>query len=749
MSSSKQQPIVMSVEDNRDTQQLIQRLLERAGYEVMLAENGIKGLEMLVVEDRKPDLILLDIMMPEMNGYEFSAKLQENEALSYIPVVFLTALGEEQDKARAFAVGAVDYLTKPIIKDKLLNAVQKHLQTTARWQQFQAEQKRIRPVDFIRFKQFLFDQVQLGFEKRNELVEVPSQHIYSIAPDLGISTSRLAEYIADFLTLPYSATIDIKYVQLGVLPAPFCRKNNVVAVKIPGAEKTNFVLSNPFNLELVDHLNTFAAQDQFIITEPTNISNLFAGGLGGIAKSPTGSGSVVSTGPVAGMRPTTMSDLEAELRKRFDNQASSVITDDTTEESEPLILFVNQLIEAAYTVGASDIHVEPWENEVVVRYRIDGDLQVVNRFGPQKLILPVVARIKIMSNLDIAEKRMPQDGRISFKKFTRKNLDFDLRVAISPMFHGEKVVMRILDKTRSALPLTQLGFSSRHLAIYREKILQPYGMILHVGPTGSGKSMSLYSALGEIHRPEINIQTAEDPIEYTLPGINQMQMHREIGLTFQRALRSYLRQDPDVLLVGEIRDLETAQIAVEAALTGHLLLSTLHTNDAPTAITRLVEMGIEPFLVSSTIILVCAQRLLRRLCSECKEPYEPSESEKVMIGVPSHMKITIYRKNPKGCKTCNGLGYKGRIGTHEILVPNEEMRFLISQKGITTEKIKRMGVEQCGMTTLYWDAMEKVRLGIDSIDDVLAKTRADDFDSRPLWMHDESQLVPASAQPVS
>lgn len=260
--------------------------------------------------------------------------------------------------------------------------------------------------------------------------------------------------------------------------------------------------------------------------------------------------------------------------------------------------------------------------------------------------------------------------------------------------------------------------------------------------------MSLYSALGEIQRPEINIQTVEDPIEYTLPGINQLQMHREIGLTFERALRAYLRQDPDVLLVGEIRDLETAQIAVEAALTGHLMLSTLHTNDAPSAITRLVEMGIEPFLVSSTILMVCAQRLLRRLCV-CREPYEPTEAEKALIGVPPQVNLTIFRRKNGGCETCKGLGYKGRIGTHEILIPNEEMRFLISQRGITTEKLKRMAVEQCGMTTLYWDAMEKVRQGIDSIEDVLSKIRADDFDSRPSWMLDESQLVPKTVQPVA
>lgn len=745
MSSSKQ-PVIMSVEDNRDTQQLIQRLLERAGYEIMTAENGIRGLEMLVVDDRRPDLILLDIMMPEMNGYDFCSKLQENEALSYIPVVFLTALGDEQDRAKAFAVGAVDYLQKPIVKDKLLNTVQKQLATTQRWKQFAAESKKIRPVDFIRFKQFLFDEVSLSFEKRNELADVPAPHIYSIAPDLGITSGRLAQYIAEFLTFPYTPTVDPKTVQLGILPAPFCRKNSVVSVKVD-ADRTSFVLSNPFNLELIDHLNTFVGQEQFLITEPENIATLFHSGAPSTTK--TGASGIVSPGAVPGMRPTTMSDLEAELKKRFDNQASAQMIDDgsTTEDSEPVILFVNQIIETAYTMGASDVHVEPWENEVVVRYRIDGDLRVVNRFGPQRLILPIVARIKIMSNLDIAERRMPQDGRVSFKKYTKKNFDFDLRVAISPMHYGEKVVMRILDKTRSALPLTELGLSARHLELYREKILQPYGMILHVGPTGSGKSMSLYSALAEIQRPEINIQTVEDPIEYTLQGINQLQMHRAIGLTFERALRAYLRQDPDVLLVGEIRDIETAEIAVEAALTGHLLLSTLHTNDAPSAITRLVEMGVEPFLVSSTILLVCAQRLLRRLCPECKEPYHPDPQERKMIGVPDNMSITIYRR--KGCKACNGLGYKGRIGTHEILIPNDEMRLLISQKGITTERLKRMAVENCGMTTLYWDAMEKVRHGVDSIEDVMSKIRADDFDTRPEWMKNEELLLPKAPQTVA
>jgi type IV pilus assembly protein PilB len=276
------------------------------------------------------------------------------------------------------------------------------------------------------------------------------------------------------------------------------------------------------------------------------------------------------------------------------------------------------------------------------------------------------------------------------------------------------------------------------MALYRDKIETPYGMILHVGPTGSGKSMTLYAALNEVQTPEVNIQTCEDPIEYTLAGINQLQIHREIGLTFQRALRSYLRQDPDVILVGEIRDKETAEIAIEAALTGHLLLSTLHTNDAPSTVTRFIEMGIEPFMVSSSLVLICAQRLLRRLCKECKEEYQPNSDERHLIGVDHDTEVTLHR--PKGCPTCNGTGYKGRIGIHELLVPDDAMRKAINQHGITSEALKRMAIENTDMTTLYWDAMDKARQGITSVEEALANVRRDEFDSRPRWMFEELGL---------
>ncbi len=392
------------------------------------------------------------------------------------------------------------------------------------------------------------------------------------------------------------------------------------------------------------------------------------------------------------------------------------------EDSAPVIQLANRIIEDAYISGASDIHIEPQEKDLVVRYRIDGLCQEKLRL-PKQVTGALISRLKIMCNLDISERRLPQDGRIVFKKYTKKNIDIDLRVATGPMNHGEKVVMRILDKQKTTLPLPALGFSDENLARYRECIRQPYGMILHCGPTGSGKSMTLYSALSEINTPDINIQTAEDPIEYTLPGLNQMQMNRQIGLTFARALRCYLRMDPDVILVGEIRDEETAQIAVEAALTGHLLVSTLHTNDAPSTIARIGEMGVEPFNISASLVCVCAQRLLRRVCKSCKVPYEPAGREKDLLEKALGWSGQIFKANPQGCPACNGVGYKGRVGIHELMTNSEALTEAINKEAEVAE-LKRIAMKD-GMKTLHQDSMLKVKLGLTTIEEALANVPPD------------------------
>ncbi len=400
------------------------------------------------------------------------------------------------------------------------------------------------------------------------------------------------------------------------------------------------------------------------------------------------------------------------------------VTEDefVNEESGPIIQLANRVIEDAYFAGASDIHIEPQENEIIVRYRIDGLCQEKLRL-PAKVAPALVARIKIMCNLDISERRLPQDGRIIFKQYTKKSLDLDLRVSTAPLNHGEGVVMRILDKQKATLPLPALGFSDENLARYREIIRQPYGMILHCGPTGSGKSMTLYSALNEINSPEIVIRTAEDPIEYTLAGINQMQMHRQIGLTFATALRSFLRQDPDIILVGEIRDKETADISVEAALTGHLLLSTLHTNDAPSTIARLTDMEIEPFMISSSLLCVCSQRLARRVCKTCRMAYTPHGREKEIIEKAIGWSGQIYKHNMRGCSKCNNSGYKGRVGIHELMVTNDELVEAINKKTETSE-LKRIAMRG-GMKTLHQDSMSKVREGLTTMEEAIATVPAD------------------------
>ncbi len=391
----------------------------------------------------------------------------------------------------------------------------------------------------------------------------------------------------------------------------------------------------------------------------------------------------------------------------------------------PVIMLVNKLIEDAYARGASDIHIDPFEHELVVRYRVDGLLEDKMKM-PSAAARAITSRIKVMATLNISETRLPQDGRIRFKEFTRMpGLDFDLRVATSPMAWGEKIVFRILDRKVTSLGLDAMGFTPYNIERYRACLAAPHGMILHTGPTGSGKTTTLYAALTELNKPDMNILTAEDPIEYLIPGINQLQTKPQIGLTFARALKAYLRQDPDIILVGEIRDLETAEVAVEAALTGHQLFSTLHTNDAAGTVVRFVEMGIEPFLISSALLCVCSQRLMRKLCS-CKIAYEPSDDERelLMTSAPPDTRPLCFAPHPKGCTKCQGTGYKGRMGVHELLVMDGALRELAAHKGASAQDLDRLG-RQHGMWSLFEDAMAKVRGGISSLEEALRTVKVE------------------------
>jgi type IV pilus assembly protein PilB len=381
----------------------------------------------------------------------------------------------------------------------------------------------------------------------------------------------------------------------------------------------------------------------------------------------------------------------------------------------PIVRLANFLITEAVNLGASDIHIEPQEKKLIVRYRVDGVLRIFYEF-PINIKDAVAARFKIMAKLDISERRKPQDGRIRAKIGNKK---VDLRVSTVPVVYGEKIVTRIQEAEKYlSVKLEDLGFEPDDLEKFRKAIWTPWGMILVTGPTGSGKTTTLYSALMERNSPDVNIMTAEDPVEVSIPGLNQVQVNERIGLTFASALRAFLRQDPDIILIGEIRDTETAEICIRAALTGHLVFSTLHTNDAPSSITRLIDMGIEPFLVGSSLILVVAQRLVRKLCTKCKLVDDTPKEALVRLGVLKSLdeNITIYKANPEGCEECRGAGYKGRTAVYEILEVDEEMRKLIV-KGATAEDIRDLAKRK-GMRTLYEAGILKVRRGITDIAEV-------------------------------
>ena len=387
-------------------------------------------------------------------------------------------------------------------------------------------------------------------------------------------------------------------------------------------------------------------------------------------------------------------------------------------DDAPVVKLINGLLTDAVKRGASDIHIEPFEHELRVRYRVDGALLEVMK-PPIKMRAALTSRVKIMAQLNIAERRVPQDGRIKLK-FGSKVIDF--RVSTLPVLFGEKIVLRILDKGNLTLDLTKFGFEPKAEQDLMRAILNPYGMVLVTGPTGSGKTTTLYSALSRINTPEVNILTAEDPVEYNLLGINQVLVRNEVGMTFAAALKAFLRQDPNIIMVGEVRDLETGSIAIKASLTGHLVLSTLHTNDAPSTVTRMVDMGIEPFNVASAVNLIVAQRLVRRICVDCKQEHKYTEDELHALGIPLADAAKLTFNKGAGCDSCGGAGYKGRQGLYEVMAMSSALRRMVL-KGASTEELREQAVKD-GMLTLRMDGMLKVKRGITTLEEVVKETAA-------------------------
>ena len=531
--------------------------------------------------------------------------------------------------------------------------------------------------------------IKLGFVSEEDITECLSQQF-------GVPSINLAHF-----------EIDSSVIKL--IPADVARKYNILPVNKTGATIT---------IAMADPTNVFAMDDIKFMTG-YNVEPVVASELGIKASIDNYYGSTSSLElkkVMEDLQQSESADLEV---MEEDEELDAVALAEGAEEA-PVVKLVNLILTDAIKKGASDIHIEPYEKEFRVRFRVDGILyEIMN--PPLKLKDAITSRMKILAKLDISEKRLPQDGRIKLKmKLNDKNKELDFRVSVLPTLFGEKIVMRLLDKDNLRLDMTKLGFEAESLVKFEEAIFKPWGMVLVTGPTGSGKTNTLYSALAKVNSPEVNIMTAEDPVEFNLPGINQVQMKESIGLNFAATLRSFLRQDPNIILVGEIRDFETAEIAIKAALTGHLVLSTLHTNDAPSTINRLMNMGIEPFLVATSVQLIAAQRLVRRICGSCKEEVEMAPQALVNLGYSKDEVETFKVYKGRGCEKCNSTGYKGRVGLVEVMVIDDAIRELILSGG-TAIDIKKRAAE-VGMISLRRSGLIKIKEGITTIEEVVRET---------------------------
>lgn len=540
-----------------------------------------------------------------------------------------------------------------------------------------------------------YNLVKLGFVSDEEIATCLSKQF-------GISAINLSHF-------------EIDQSVLDLVPVEVCRKYDLIPVNRTGAVLT-VAMSDPTNIRAMDEINFICGyQVEPVVSSEYAIKEAIDKYYGSTHALE------LKQAMAAAVAEKDMGEIE-DMEVLEESSEMDLTSLERASEDAPVVKLVNKILYDALNEGASDIHIEPYEKEFRVRYRIDGVLYVkIN--PPLKLRDAIISRVKIMAKLDIAEKRLPQDGRIKIKtKHQGRLKELDYRVSVIPTLYGEKIVLRLLDKENLKLDMTKLGLEPDSLRRLEKAILKPYGMILVTGPTGSGKTNTLYSAMSRINTPEINILTAEDPVEFNIVGINQVQMKEQIGLNFAAALRSFLRQDPNIILVGEIRDFETAEIAIKAALTGHLVLSTLHTNDAPSTVNRLMNMGIEPFLVASSVLLIVAQRLIRKICPECKEEYKVPLEALVDIGFSEEeaRKVQIYKG--RGCPLCGNTGYKGRVGLFEVLEVTDNIRELILV-GASALEIRRKAVEE-GMLTLRISGLEKLRLGSTTIEEVLRETVA-------------------------
>lgn len=677
--------VIVCIDDSAETRLLLERMLSRSGYRVLSAASGAEGLAL--VEKSHPALVLLDLMMPDMDGFETCSRLQENPKTTGIPVIFLTMSESEEDRARAFSVGAVDFLVKPISKQPLLEKIHTSLERRSRWgglpRRTGADKTRA-PSRFREFKDYVAETTSLPPVLCNKIIGAPPSRWYAAFSDAGVPNRQVAKMMAEFLGLTYMPFLNPEDVRLGALPTSFCRGNLVVPVRVDAGE-LGFVVANPFDQGLLDtlaHAAAANAESRFLVTEPRNVELLF------------------STGWRVGTEKPALNQTEQDLLRL--GKEVHVDLSESDAMTNPILHVSSIVLDTAISERASDIHIEPKQDSAVVRYRVDGDLADMLTLKPT-VALQLVSRFKALAGMDVAERRKPQDGAFSA---IIGGHTFKMRMATTSTPSGESLVIRVLEPDAKLRSLSELGVDERQVADLMELAGRNQGLLLVVGPTGSGKTTTLYSLLSQLDCRSRSLITVEDPVEYCIRFANQQQVNEKAGLTFDSLLKSAVRQDPDMLFMGEIRDANSAWTAVNFASTGHLTLSTLHTFNATSAIFRLQRLGLDRGTIADSVLCVVAQQLLKKLCPHCKSVAPVSEEERRLLA-PHVSEVPATVARPVGCPRCNRTGYFGREGIYEVIRFDSEVAEMV-RGGSAVSEIRAFLLRR-GDLLMSQLALDKVR----------------------------------------
>jgi len=636
--------VILCIDDDRDVRNLLEKILTDAGYTVTAAGDGRQGLAEAL--KMRPDLILLDVIMPEIDGFSVCTQLQADQETAYIPVIFLTSLDGEEDRAKAFAVGAADYLAKPVQKESLLAKVEEQLKTRLHWKELKKRvvlvDGKVPSINFSQFKQSLIDRLELSQELRDRLAGTGPLDIYKICEPLGVTQRQMTAWMADFLSFPLISRINPANLLLGIIPASFARENHVVAMSDETSEKS-FILSNPFDWMLIDTLkNFFGLQPGALLNlaEPDHIKTLFEQPLEQLV---------------------TMSAIREKKPREIPAEPAENISLQDVEKG-PIVAIANNILASAVYERASDIHIEPKADQTIIRFRIDGDMRDIYSLKSATGIM-LISRLKAIAGLDITEKRKPQDGAVEAVITGRT---YKIRLATTSTPSGESLIIRLLEPEVKATELQSLGMTDDQVRIIIDCTNRHQGLLLIVGPTGSGKTTTIYSLLSHIDCRTRSLISVEDPVEYRIPYANQQQVNEKGGVTFDALLKSSVRQDPDILFIGEVRDNHSAKVAMDFASTGHLTISTIHTSNATTAIFRLERLGITRGIMADSILGIVAQRLIKKLCPLCKVVKPISDKERDQLR-PFIAEIPSETAHPVGCLQCGQTGYFGREAVYEII----------------------------------------------------------------------------------